>query len=715
MLNIVHRRLLWGAIIALSIAVIVNACLYLGLFEELELKTFDIRAKYFRKQLQPPPDIAVILIDELSLKVMNPVVGRWPWPRSLHADVIDFLDMGGAKTILFDILFTENEQGSHFREGKVSDSDERMVEATRSAGNVYHAAQILADSEDDYNKDYLNKPLPEDFVKRFSVHAEGSFAGNNNTYYIPFPELYNVSRGIGIVEFSPDLDGVYRRTRLFRHYQGKVYPVLSIAPLMHTSESEYLQEEERRLTREPYLINMYGGFKPYSMSGILTSVQKIKTGELDNLPVDPNEFNQKVVFIGGSAVGIEDLKASSLDNKTPGVFLHASIYGNIKNRDFLRYPPSITTSLSILLMSIAITFGILSRQHLIYQLGLPVFITAGYMLIAFWWFKNNMVLDIFAPVTAIVLSWLGTLAYLSFTEGKDRKKIRKMLEQYVSPAVLSSVVDRAGGDILKAEVGSKENITILFSDIRGFTTISESLDAEKVVELLNEYLSEMVDVIFKYDGTLDKFIGDAVMAFWGAPLRVSDHGKKAVDAALEMNKRLKYFNERINAEGFPQLKIGVGINTGNVILGNIGSEKKLDYTVIGDNVNLASRMEGLTKEYGCPILIAESTYEGLKGSVICRVVDMVRVKGKRHHVRVYEPLDPDILGHESISKISMYAEEGFNFYQNKEWNKAIEKYSSILEIISDDTLSKLFIKRCEDFIDSEPSSIWDGVYMMTKK
>lgn len=748
MLTSVRRRLLWGAIIALFTTLIVNAGFYLGLFDELELKTFDIRTRYFRKQIPPPSDIEVILIDELSLRVMNPVVGRWPWPRSIHADVIDFLAMGGAKAIVFDILFTENERGFGFRQGKLSDSDERMAEATRSAGNVYHAAQILSDFEDDYNTNFLNKPLPEDFVKRFSVSAEGIFAGHNNTYYIPFPELYNVSSGIGIVDFSPDHDGVYRRTRLFRHYQGKFYPVLSMVPLINIIRPEYLKEEDGRLTlgsipktgvcsedsedspdtshfpscftiplqkESSYLINMYGDFKPYSISGILTSIQKIKQGELENLPVDPYEFNQKVVFIGGSAVGIEDLKASSLDNKTPGVYLHASIYGNIMQGGFLKYPSAITTPFTIAVLSIIITFGILGMWRLVYQIGLPVFIAFTYTLISFWWFKNDTVLDIVTPLIAVVLSWMGTLAYLSFTEGRDRKKIRKMLEQYVSPTVLSSVVDRTGNDVLKAEVGGKENLTILFSDIRGFTTISESLEAEKVVELLNEYLSEMVDVIFEYDGTLDKFIGDAIMAFWGAPLRVNDHGKRAVETALEMMKRLKYFNKRIMANGFPQINIGVGINTGYVILGNIGSEKKLDYTVIGDNVNLASRMEGLTKEYGCPVLISEATYEALKGSVTCRVVDLVRVKGRRHPVRLYEPLSTDIEDRELIRIISEYAEEGFNLYQKREWKKAIESYSGIMSVIRNDTLSKLFIKRCEDYMHKEPPTIWDGVYIMTKK
>ena len=352
---------------------------------------------------------------------------------------------------------------------------------------------------------------------------------------------------------------------------------------------------------------------------------------------------------------------------------------------------------------------------LTYQAGLPIFLVAGYMVISFAMFKNNIVFEVVAPVIAVIISFMGTFAYLSFTEGKDRKKIRRMLEQYVSPTVLTSVIDKTASDVLRAEVGSKERLTILFTDIRGFTGISEFLDAEKVVKLLNEYLSEMVDVIFKYEGTLDKFIGDSIMAFWGAPLRVSGHGRRAVDSAMEMVNRLNGFNERMMAEGFPKLQIGVGIHTGDVILGNIGSEKKLDYTIIGDNVNIASRMEGLTKEYGCSILISEAAYEEVKDSVPCRIVDMVRMKGKMHPLRIYEPLSRDIAVSGFINDIAEISEKGFEFYLKRDWEKAIECYSIILEKIPDDTISKLFISRCISYFHNEPSGDWDGVYQMTQK
>lgn len=739
-----NKKVLHGALIALSTALLVNAGFYLGLFDGLELKAFDMRAKYSNSQ--PSSDVAIILVDEASLRGMNPVVGRWPWPRSVHADVVDFLAMSGAKAVLFDILFTENERVFGTRKGALAPSDLGLVESTASAGNVYHAAQIVIDEEDEYNNSLLNRPMPKDFASRFSVEMQGVPASPHNNYYLPFKELYTASKGIGIVEFLSDSDGVFRRTKLFRNYKGSHYPVLPMAPLLDILKPESISQHEGRIiltgvqqehlsellmqsqtqnskhgTLEiplqkdgSYLINMHGEFKPYSMSGVLSSIQKIKLGKLEGLPVSPDEFKDKVVFIGGSAVGIEDLKPTSMGSSTPGVYLHASVYSNIVQGDFLRYSGRIITSFSILALSIMVTVAILwSRNIIFYQVGVPFLIAFAFIAASFWGFRHNILLDIVAPAMSIVVSWMGSFAFLSFTEGKDKRKIKKMLSQYVSPSILSTLIDKSPQDVLKAEVGSKEDLTVLFSDIRGFTSISERLEAERVVELLNNYLSEMVDVIFAHEGTLDKFIGDAIMAFWGAPIKVSDHGMRAVVTALDMRRQLEVFNQELVAKGGGRLDIGIGINTGTVILGNIGSEKKLDYTVIGDNVNLASRMEGLTKEYGSAILITEFTYEAVKNAIPCRIIDMVRVVGKKKGVRIYEPLD--ILKGEAIDKIISLSEDGFNHYLKRDWSAAIKCYFEILSIKPDDKVSKIFLSRCEWYKGAAPPMDWDGAYTMLKK
>ena len=738
MLRFANRKAMNGALIALAAALLVNLGFYSGLFDGLELKAFDMRAKY--NSSPSSPDVAIILVDEASLRGMNPIVGRWPWPRSVHADVVDFLAMSGAKAVLFDILFTENERVFGTPKGALSPSDKSLVQATATAGNVYHAAQIVIDEEDEYNKSLLNRPMTVDFSGHFSVDLKGAPASSHNNYYLPFKQLYKAAHGMGIVEFLSDPDGVYRRTKLFRHYQGMFYPVLPVAPLLNILKPESLKQDADKISligvRQPgqaqagnleiplqkdgsYLIKMHGDFNPYSMSGVLASIQKIKTGDLEGLPVSPDDFTDKVVFIGGSAVGIEDLKPTSMGSGIPGVYLHASAYSNIIRGDFLRYSGRLVTSLSILLLAVIVTVSILwSRNVIYYQLGVPFLLAFLYLSVSFWGYRHNILLDMVAPAMSIVISWMGSFAFLSITEGKDKRKIKRMLSQYVSPSILATLIDKSPQDVLKAEVGSKENLTILFSDIRGFTSISERLAAEQVVELLNGYLREMVDVIFKHEGTLDKFIGDAIMAFWGAPIRTSDHAMQTVLAAFDMRRQLKVFNQELAAKGGFPLDMGVGINTGDVILGNIGSEKKLDYTIIGDNVNLASRMEGLTKEYGSPILITESTHEAIKSSIPCRIVDMVRVVGKKQGIRIYEPIDMhggDMRGGDAPDRLAPLSEEAFNHYLKRDWNAAIKCYTGILAISPDDKVSKMFVGRCEGYKAVEPPADWDGVYTMLKK
>lgn len=750
------KKLYVGFAIALVTALVINTAFYFGAFEELEFKMRDVRLRLFSPGRHVPDEVATILVDENSLKAMNPIAGRWPWPRSVHADVIDFLSMGGARAVLFDILFAENERVPGAKKGVLGPNDMALVKSAKSAGNVYNAVQLLEDTEDEYNKGLLGKPLPGDFVERFSArNISGMAGGRNNVYYTPFPQLYRASKGIGVVEFAPDRDGIYRKTSLFRDYQGPSYPVLSMAALLDVLKpaqvrfsgdelvlegiqndsllKKYLKGKRKtasgndgriEVLRIPlqrdgtYLINMYGDFKPYSMGGILASIQKIKMGELDGLPVNPEEFKDKIVFIGASAAGVEDLKATSINSKTPGVYLHASVLGNVIQNDFLRYTGKLITCALVFLLSFVVVFAILWGRQIFYKMGLPFLLAVIYVSVCFLLFKINMVFDIVTPVVAIVSSWMASFAYLSFTEGKEKKRIKNMLGQYVSPSILTSVLDRSSKDVLKAEVGTRERLTVLFSDIRGFTSMSEVMEAEQVVELLNGYLSGMVDVIFKYEGTLDKFIGDAIMAFWGAPIMLETHAKSAVEAAVGMKRQLVVFNQSLVDRGLPPIAIGVGINTGDVILGNIGSEKKLDYTVIGDNVNLASRMEGLTKEYHTSILITETTYEDIREILPCRIVDVVRVKGKKRPVKIYEPLAIPSDESETLEKAKRLAastEMAFNLYLGRNWEKALDAYTSIGEVYAGNGVSDVFVERCLEYTTNSPPKDWDGVYTMLKK
>jgi adenylate cyclase len=318
------------------------------------------------------------------------------------------------------------------------------------------------------------------------------------------------------------------------------------------------------------------------------------------------------------------------------------------------------------------------------------------------------------PLEAAVFTWLFSFAHLLFYESKDKKKVRTMLSQYVSPAVLTEVVDKYE-DFLTAEIGCKERVSIFFSDIRGFTQMAETLAAEDVVAILNIYFTSVTNSIFEHKGTIDKFIGDATMAFWGAPIKTQTHALDAVRAALDMLKNLPNINQMLKEKNYPAVNIGIGINTGPVVLGNIGSEKKLDYTIIGDNVNLASRLEGLTKQYQCQLIVSEYTYAEIKEHIPCRVVDFVRVKGKRQPIKIYAPvLVPDEQGNEGLTisqDICRKTETAFNDYVNRQWRQAMRHYQELPE----DGIQKTFVHRCQSFLQNEPGEAWDGIYTLESK
>jgi len=330
-------------------------------------------------------------------------------------------------------------------------------------------------------------------------------------------------------------------------------------------------------------------------------------------------------------------------------------------------------------------------------------------------FNSNIVINIVSPSFAVLSAYVVSFTYISFTEGKEKRKIRNILGQYVSPSILTTVLEKDQDGYLKAEVGSREILTIFFSDIRDFTTISEKYSVEEVVEVLNAYLSRMVNIIFSNEGTLDKFIGDAIVAFWGAPVRIQDHHHKAVITGLQMKEALITYNQENTGKGLPELKIGIGIHTGEVILGNIGSEKKLDYTVIGDSVNLASRLENLTKTYKTSIIISQNTYDHVQKEILCRMVDYIKVKGRDKAIRIYEAIGEAGSVAEETVTIAHLTERAFEQYLERRFSEAIDTYESILSMRPEDFLSKMFIDRCRTYQQNKPPEDWDGCYVYEHK
>lgn len=724
-MNIIHQKFINTILLVVGVSTLVSALYGWAVFERNEWMVFDWLLQQQRKESRAPSDIAIILIDDASLQAMDPVVGRWPWPRSVHADIIDYLTLGSPRAILFDILFSERQQ-SLAESGK---QDQRLIEATQASQVTYHAAQLIQDKEDDANKTLTGKPLPSYIrqyhsLKQLSTNLLDLNTTNAvNNFLLPIDGLYQAAKGLGIVSVQKDRDGILRRIRLLQPYQQEVYPALSIAAISGTGTILDYDEQTSELilgnARLPYkdgtyLVNPYKHFNTYSMSGILSSIAMLQQGNVDQLLVDPSEFENKTVFIGASAIGLHDLKTTAIADKVPGVYLHASVLGNIETQDFIQPTSSHYTFASILLLALLTCFGVLYSRSFKAQVAIPMGLLLCYCLLAYALFQHNYLINIISPTVTILIAWAGAYTYLLFTEEKEKTKIRRMFSQYVSPAALSVMVDQYE-DYASLGVGSKETVSILFSDIRGFTVLSENNPAETVVEILNYYLSCMTNVIHQHHGTVDKFIGDAIMAIWGAPIKSSTHAIDAVQAAMEMRNKMQDVNQWLSTRNLPRLEIGIGVNTGEVILGSIGSEQKADYTVIGDNVNLASRLEGITKTYGCSIIISETTYQLIADTIPCMMVDMVRVKGKQKPIKIFTPVTDDfeLTSGEPQPALSaaQLSQAAFAHYMRREWEQAMNLYQSLPH----PRLREIYLKRCQDYQQQLPSPDWDGAYTMTSK
>lgn len=703
------------ALLLISSAVLVTWFLSeLGFFSRMELASFDHRVSIFRADKPLHEDVVVLLIDETSLQEMSKEFGRWPWPRSAYADILQFFSLANAQALAFDILFTEREQSDQHNA-----SDEALIQATREAGNAVHAMQLLHSEAAS-----VRNRMPDDFINAHQI-ADISFVGQNyNDYLIPLEGLYRATRDVGYLEIEPDRDGVYRRIRLFNQYLDQhVFPALSSAlviPLI--SDGSNLHQDHHAAiigdTRIPldgegqYLINPAGNLKTIPVHLVFKAMQQIRQNDVDNLVLDPADFKNKIILLGASAIGLLDVKATAMSNKEAGVFLHAYAISNILEQDFLQPAGSFITNTLLVIFSVLTVVPVLFMSRLLIATVIPVLMAFGYVFVAYASFSSNMLLTIMPPLFAIMFSLLLAYSYRTFSEKHNKQRVRAMLSQYVSPSVLTYVVDNF--ETLNAEIGSKENLSILFSDIRGFTQISETQEASKVVDMLNIYFSTMTDVIFDHKGTLDKFIGDAIMAFWGAPIKAEDYAQQAVLAAIDMRTKLPEVNQNLSAKGYPEIDIGIGIHTGNVILGNIGSAKKLDYTVIGDSVNLASRIEGITKQYDVPLLISEDTLVALADSLPCMIVDAVRLKGKKQPVKLFTPAE--LFKHENnlsipVKEIIRLSSQAFSAYQQGKWDDALAIYQQLPQT----TLFKILCDRCVAFNNNDSGKNWDGVYTHTSK
>ena len=681
----------------------------------MELKALDLRM-VSRGQLPTTGQVIIATVDEKSLSE----IGRWPWSRSMTAKLVDSLKEYGAKAVGFDIVFAEPEQSA------CPSADAILAKSVKSAKNVslgYFFHTSMKDVEF-LTEEYINASGSLIGGSMYSMVREKGHEGDYNliTAYAPVPSIKAIAESgenCGYFNAFPDPDGVIRWSPLVIKFQDNFYYSLPIALLM-----QYLDY--------PMIVLNLAEF---GVDGVMLGDLRIPTDEIGRLLINylgpaktfphysisdiiagrlsPELIKGKIVIVGATATGIYDLRVTPFSPVYPGVELHATVVENILQGNFLEQS-AWTTFIDIcgiivfgMIIGIAIPRLKALQGILLVMVLLGGFVAGNTLIFA----KYNTWLNMVYPVLTMMTIYLVITVYRYFTEEREKKKIRGAFQYYLTASVINELLK----DPTKLKLGGdKKDLTVMFSDIRGFTTISEKLTPEELVHLLNEYLTAMTDIVFKYEGLLDKYIGDAIMAVFGAPVDQPDHAMRSCRTALEMMATLKGLQQKWAAEGRPFVDIGVGINSGDMVVGNMGSNMRFDYTVMGDNVNLSSRLEGINKEYGTHIVISEFTYEVVKEEVFCRELDAVRVKGKKLPVKIYELIceRKDAAEHEEY--IGRF-HAGLAHYKAARWDEGIAAFKSVLEIRPDDPPAKLYIQRCQDLKENPPEGEGDGVFTMTRK
>jgi adenylate cyclase len=537
-----------------------------------------------------------------------------------------------------------------------------------------------------------NTYMPSIALKSFLVsngfNASPKLDVNAATSLKEIKSLEITSNETGDKVFDLPVDG---QGRQLLNYAGpqKMYPYLSFADLLSDSPEATIEQRV---------------FDPATKSWREQS-RKVNKAEF---------IKNKIFVVGATAVGIYDLRVTPFEENYPGAETHLNAIDNMIQKNFFRTPPDERAYMPVLLLAMGIVLSI-ALAYLGAVSGLlltAIFLIATSLIDRYYFFNNGIIVSIIWPLFLTSVIYVSMTFYRYLTEERGKKELRQTFSKYVSPAIVNEILAHPDNVELG---GKKQNLTVFFSDVRGFTTISEKLDPRALSDLLNSYLTPMTELVFKNRGTLDKYMGDAIMAFFGAPISYSDHANYACRCALQSLDKLFELQKSYEKKGLPTIDIGIGLNTGEVSVGNMGSETVRSYTVMGDAVNLASRLEGINKEYGTRIILSEMTYKEVKDNFICREVDWVRVKGKVLPVKIFELISEAKAPNASVAEMLKWFQDGYHHYHAKAWQAGLASFSKALDLNPSDSVSKLYIERCQDYLVQPPEDGWDGVFVMKTK
>lgn len=711
-----------------------------------ESRFFDFRMKYTLDQ-KYDERIVLAAIDDNSLDPDR--IGRWPWNRDVWAKIVDNFKHFGAKIVAFDVFFSEPQ--------KFCDKDydailaESMAKYQSDPGfHIVLPYKVVDDQLAHYQQKYgpdftltpeelkqiqdpyieelpeilynriMNSQIPADFDINKAFVAKTAF---------PIDKLLTFEPALGHIQAKEDADGIFRHYQAIANIDQMHFPSFSLVVYQLYNQGKMEDVKFETGEKGGWVLKTEKGSLPINRRGEaqvrwlggersfpLVSLYDVYKAEPDDKKMF-DALKDKIIFIGSTAYGAHDFRHTPVDPRMPGVYFHMNFANMLLDGRFYKnQDTNVLISWSILIGATLIMILVMLLNNAVLDLVTMILLVGGiYTVDTFYLIPIGYQLKLFFCLLSVVAiySWSTFLNF--YLTNQEKKQIKGTFSSFVSPAVVDEML--ANPDLVKVG-GEKKNITVFFSDVRDFTSISEKLTPEELSSCLNQYMGVMTDIIFKTSGTLDKYIGDAIVAFWGAPLKVENHAYKAVTAAIEMIEVLPSINDSFREQGFPEFKHGIGLNTGDCSVGNMGSDTIFQYTALGDSMNLGARLESLCKYYGVQLNISEYTKDAippeLQSNLTFRILDKVRVKGKEEAVTIYEVLHPSHYFMQDQDGLQGYL-TAFDLYLEKNFAGAAELLKPLVEKYPQDKSCKRVLDFALGYIENPPPEDWDGVYTHTTK
>lgn len=707
-------------IIIIAVFIISSLEYYLGVLDHLEYRAYDFRVVLLAKQTKPSEDIMVVVVNQDSIDwAQRERNWSWPWPRKAFGEIVEYMNKAGAASVMFDIIFSEPSMYGPA-------DDQNFAQASADYARVVQTVFFSSQSgKETMWPNTITTPTFElnnfeTIAKNFTLLNED--ANQKMRALFPIPQFSAAANVIGNVTGKSDSDDVYRRLPLFLYFDDKAVPGLSAGGLLSSgwgTEISYNQNK-KNITWGDYsipvdkdgmaLLRFRGNidpytYIPYSAAEILQSADDISVGREPLLSLE--NFENKHIFVGLYAPGLFDICTTPISSSYPGMGMHITMMDNILQQDFIRESPEWISLLFILIISGLTCFVTLFPKHIHYGIIGFVFVlvmiitgTIGAYAAGYW-------LPMIAPLFTAVQCFISVTVYNYATEGSQRKFIKSAFGQYLSPILIDKLI--ANPELLKLG-GDRRELSIFFSDIQGFTSISEKMEPARLTEFINKYLSFMTDIIQDSGGYVDKYIGDAVVAFWNAPLDQEDHAAQALHSALECQRHLAERQESFQKEYGFSLITRIGINTGDVVVGNMGSEKRFNYTMLGDAVNLGARLEGLNKQFGTHTMCTKYAFDKANqhGTFYGRALAKVAVVGKNEAIPVIEPMLKEL--YDSKRDIISKFEKGYHFFYEGNFSDALKIFETIKDV---DPPAKYYADQCR-YLMNNPSE-WKGYWKAASK